>query len=297
MIKSPLIRKLFSCFIALIGFSSILLFLTSCTNEPPAQQKTLYDLSAEEQQWLTKFFNDIMLEHSAIYTLWGSKPVTEIVIEHHSEKEMKAYFDSLSEEEKKNRWIVNDYDLAENWEKWKQIRQLFPIKRYLFFQSEWRRSPDATFVYFVDILKTAITIEENYSLFRKQVGFDFDPTRVVFEMTTNDSIFWKKIDGNSLLWGILFGYGKENAYAFHWKYYEHAANADTFFNSIKHEFSESVPFGELKIGLDNFEIPSFVSFNDNDETIQKYQIEREKIRNQYKNEQFLDLTLKRLTRE
>lgn len=288
---------MFFRFIVLIGFSSIFLFLSNCSTNPPTNEKTLYDLSAEERQWMTKFFNDILLEHSAIYTLWGSKPITEIVIEHHSEEEIKAYFDSLSEEEKKNCWIVNNYDLAENWEKWKKIHKFFPIKRHLFFQSDWRRTPDATFIYFVDILKTALTIEENYSLFRKQVGFDFDPTQVVFEMTMNNSIFWEKINRNSLLWGILFGYGKENAYAFHWKYYEHSPNADTFFSSIKHEFSETIPFGELKIGLDNFEIPSFVSFNDNDEIIQRYRIEREKIRNNYKNKNFLDFTLKRLTRD
>lgn len=195
-----------------------------CCWQLPSRGKSpqnMNGLSKEEQVWLTKFFRDVMLEHSAIYTLWGSKPITEIIIERHSKEEAQAYYESLSEQEKQECWIVEDYDLLKNWGRWQQIQHRFPSTRYLFFECEWRNTSDALFVYFIDILKAAMTITENYPLFQKVVGVDFDPVAVVFEMPNKESLFWNKISGNALLWGILFGFGKENAYAFHWKYMEH----------------------------------------------------------------------------
>lgn len=43
--------------------------------------------------------------------------------------------------------------------------------------------------------------------------------------------------------------------------------------------------------LDNFEIPAFVLFDEEDGTMQKYRAERKKIRKRYRNQSFLDLTL------
>ncbi len=58
-----------------------------------------------------------MLPEHGIYTLWGgSKPMTMIQIDHYSEEEKKAFYDSLIEVEKKNGLVVQGYNLSESWE-------------------------------------------------------------------------------------------------------------------------------------------------------------------------------------
>ncbi len=213
-------------------FLAISFFSYSQDAQPGSQETT--EISKEERVWMTKFFNDFMLDSRAIFTLWGSKPITEVVIDHHSEEEMEAFYNSLSEDEKKQCRVVEDYDLPENWNRWKKVSHRFPIKRYMLFQSNWYNDANATFIYFVDILKTACVIQENYETFRRLVGFDFSPPEVVMEIQDKDSKFWKKARNSSLLWGILFGYGKENAYTFQWKYFERGKKSEKFFSSLHH---------------------------------------------------------------
>ncbi|MCI0381693.1 MAG: hypothetical protein L0207_01385 [Chlamydiae bacterium] len=247
---------------------------------------------------MEEFFNDLMFFERGIYTLWGSKPMTRVVLEHFTQEELENRI--LTEEEKKTAFsLAKDYTLPENWEKWKKISSRFPLKRYLLFQSDWYNDPKATYVYFVDILKTTLVIQENYDTFRNAIGFDFDPTQVVFEMQDKNSKIWEKIrgGGHALLWGILFGYGKKNSYAFHWKYFKEGIN--NFFPSIKNKFSEH-PFrglSNVRIDLNNFAIPSFISFEDQDEVVEKYKKERKRIRKIYKGKDFLDFTLEKITSE
>lgn len=60
-------------------------------------------------------------------------------------------------------------------------------------------------------------------------------------------------------------------------------------------FSNPPPKGQVRISKDNFIIPSFVSFSDEDETISRYKEEREKIMKIYQTGDRLQLTLQKLT--
>ena len=248
---------------------------------------------------MTKFFNDLMLDQSAIYTLWGSKPLTfatAYLMDSYSEEEIQAYYDNLSEEEKKNGRIVEDYDLPENWEKWEKISAKFPIKRYLLFRSKFdAEDPHSFYIFFVNVLKTATVIQENYQLFRDTVGFDFDPLEVTLQIQNQDSEFWKIAFHRSLLVGILCGFGRDNSWAFHWKHKGNSKTCGHFLENLKHTSSTKSLRGKVKIDLNNFRIPSFASFDTNDAVVEKYTQERERIKQLYKDQDFLDLTLERLT--
>jgi hypothetical protein len=265
--------------------------------EEPAIERI--ELTAEERTWMTKFFNRILFEEDAIYTLCGSKPLTEIIIEEYTSEEISAYYNSLSEEEKKKLTAVIEsaYDLPENWRKWEKISSRFPLKKYLFFKSELHKDPRATFLYFVNILNTALVIEEHYPLFRKVVGFDFNPLEVVHEITNKNSKFWKKATSSALLSGILFGYGKKNALTFHWKHFDHPSTCTHFLESCKHHGSNPSSSVQRKeyYAIQNFPIPSFASFDEYDEVVEKYKKERTYIQEVYKGKDFLDETLRRLT--
>lgn len=42
--------------------------------------------------WLTKFFQDVMLDGSAIYSLFGSKPITAISINYYTDEEAMVIY-------------------------------------------------------------------------------------------------------------------------------------------------------------------------------------------------------------
>jgi hypothetical protein len=279
------------------------LFIAPCDAKPfiGKSEKTVQEkIRPEERKWLEKLFTDIMFRENGIYTLYGSKPMTLIVLDHKFEEKMQAWIDGMSEEEKKDLVPLEEpYDLPENWKKWEKIKDHFPMSNYFFLKCP--RKDDSRFedVYFVNIQQTAITIQEHYNLFKQHVGEDFNPLKAVFEIGNERSIFWQKTAKNSMLLGILFGYGEKNAHCFNWKYWaedEGNERMEDFLVSMK-SVSPNDPKDYVTVSTKNFPLPYFASFSPpgEDEVIRKYERERKKIQKSYKRKDFLMETLKKLT--
>lgn len=247
----------------------------------------------EERTWMEKFFKDVMLDNTAIYTLWGTKPMTDIHIHYHSKEEVQAFFDGLSEEEKKTVIVIENYDLPENWVKWEQIRSRYPMKNYLFFKKADPEDPKFARITLVNIKEMTFLLLRNYDIFKQETGVNFDPFQVVFEIE-NDSEFWSAALNNSALIGMLYGFGLENSYSFKWKYGKHPEICNTFCDSLKFKFSDENIMGNTS--LSHFSLPIFASFSSGkDLVIEKYESEREAIKKYYKGRDFLNLTLQKLT--
>jgi hypothetical protein len=277
--------------------SIIFLIFTSC--QPSSGKETHSNvISEEEKEWLTQFFRDIMLYENGIYTLWGAyKPMTIVQVDVYSEEQKKAFYDAMTEEEKKNGFVLEEYSLPETWRKWRQISHRFPMKRYMLFESGLSQEydPESFFIVFVDVLKTAVVIQNNYEAFRKAMGGDFHPLELTLSMNQEDSIFWKKLESHSHLYGLLFGFGDMNSYLFHWKHFDHPQTCDEFCEKVKTITNQEPIGGQVKFTIDNFRLPSFISFNEIDPMIDLYKEERLKIRAMYKDKEFLDVTLQKLT--
>lgn len=273
-------------------FTSIIFFVSACNDSH--EDMPDYSLTSEDKEWLGKFFDDLLFVEGGVYTLWGCKPVTEIVFYHYTEEEMQSNF---SEDEKKDCFIQDVYDLPLNWEKWEKICSRFPFKKHLLFRSHFDEDGKASFVYFVDILKTAVTLESHYDMFRKAVQFDFHPLQVVLEMPDSKSIFWKKVrsaENSDLLWGLLFGYGKTNSFAFHWKFFDCPEVCKKMIESYPYRYSNSPPRGLVRLSVNNFNLPPFISFEDSEEMIHYYKKEQKKIKKAYLNNNRLKVTLNKL---
>ena len=271
---------------------SIFLLISSCNSSKDTKNKSL-NITAEERLWLEQFFKTLMLENKGVYTLYGSKPMTSMVVYYYSEEEINEITELMTEEEKKNAVTVKDDFFAENWEKWAKIQDRFPMKRYLLFKQNVPDHPKVAFVYFVDILKLALTLNEHYAMIKTIIGEDFHPLDVASEYADTTSEFWKKMEGHSALTGILFGYGAKNSWCFHWKHWDHSDQVDSIAQSVKFHFSDTPRYG--KATLKNFPIPIFASFvNGKDEVIEKYEKEREYIKKIYKGKDFLETTLLKL---
>ena len=269
---------------------TIIFFFAGCDKAPndiPSQA-----LSTEERVWMEKFFKDVMLDESAIYTLFGSKPMTAITLSYRSDEEVNAFFDQMSEEEKATAVVVNDYDLPQNWEKWGKIRSRFPMTRYLFFKKADPEDSKFATLYFVDILRVALILQEYHDIFKSETGIDFHPLQVVFEMEKG-SPFWDQVFDNSVLVGLLYGFGLKNSYSFTWKYGELPETCTGFCQALLSRSSDEPTYGNATIS--HFRLPIFASFSEQDEVIEKYEKERGEIKQRYRGKDFLSLTLLKLT--
>lgn len=285
-----------------------------------------------------------MLHETAIYTLAGSKPLTVMPLFYESvpeellrerEKEERIYFllnrnrekdrafyDSLSPIERKEKaYLIEDrdfiYSIEDLWDKWEKIQSRFPIsKRFLLVKKKWGGEswkeifPNCKAVYdvfFVDILKSALVIQENYGLFRQTVGYDFDPLEVVFELENAHSDFWDKLRGEegwryAPLWGLLYGFGRENAFSYTWKGRnkkepDRSEKERLWSASLQPHLScKNRPAIAEKnaFTIAHFSIPIFKSFTDNDPVVAQYETERERIQQIYKGKDFVACTLELL---
>ncbi len=243
------------------------------------------------------FFKEFLLEGSAIYTLWGSKPITRCILYYYTEEEIQYWYDHMSDEEKKNSYVREDPHFEKNWENWEKVQDQFPMTRYLLFKTdnpiEPKTDPKTAMVYFVDILQTALTMLQHYEVFKEAVGAEFNPFDMAYDFKNKDSLFWQRVTDNSALMGILFGYGVENSWMFHWKHFDHDEKNEHFAKALTPKSSDDSRRG--KSTLADFPLPIFMVFNEKDKMVKKYQKEREEIKNIYKGQDFVELTLQKLT--
>lgn len=147
-------------------------------------------------------------------------------------------------------------------------------------------------VYFIDPIKVAHIMSENYTLFKNAAGFDFDPFYEVSQMKTG-SIFWDKVETSPVIHGLLFGFGLKNSLKFYWEHWGQSEDAEGFADCVAPYVSDRLTDG--KSNLETLTVPAFMSFFENDEVIEKYKKEREVIRVEYQGKNFLEYTLKKLT--
>ena len=199
-------------------FLAIVFVFSSCSKSP--EKKASFDLTKEERAWMEDFFRGIMIEERGVYTLWGTKPVTEIIIDYYTDEDKQALLKQMSKEQLENGVLCKDYCLGENWEKWEKMRERFSINRYLLFKKP-HSDRKLAYLYFVDILKLSATLQEHYDLFSRETGLDFDPLQVVLNIEQGSEFWdlvWDKSVNNAALLGVLFGYGIKNAFCFQWKW-------------------------------------------------------------------------------
>ena len=313
----------------------ILLVIFLIFNAYSSHNKTTlkkFNISSEEYTWLEKFFRKFMLEESAIYTLAGTKPLTEIHVYYKDQitdedrrnlyyillncnnKKDMIFYRTLSNEGKKKSILIPDkhfiYKIDELWDKWEKIQHRFPLsKKFLLVKHERSLEEVQTFdpkckkfydVFLINIYQTALILQKHYNLFKQAVGYDFDPLSIVFDLEKEHSDFWNRIKDSKhcILWGLLYGFGEKNSYGFLWKWRhiknEQLHNKEKEFSKTIKQYS-SVNDRMFLYSIKDFPIPSFASYSDNDPVVAKYKMERKKIQRLYKRKDFVDFTLQLLT--
>lgn len=204
------------------------------------------------------------------------------------------------DEQEKISWEPK-YDFENSWDAWEKALELTNIHDYLISHVS-REQGHLDFVYFVNILETAKALQSHYSLFKTYVGFDFDPLEVTLEFGEESSLFWKTMFEASTspeqvcLWGILFGYSFENSYPYSWIFRDKDQSKTS--NFIDHMFNKVInnpkPLDFKHLSSQDFPLPGFISFSEEDGTSEKHAKERERIKCLYKGKNIEDVFIKKL---
>ena len=261
----------------LLCFLSI--FICSCNRSSLLKEK--------ERALLTKFFEELLLDHGGAYTLLGSKPATiEDLIDMSPENYLKLqeYLAAHPEIPK----IEIDRHVEEGWEILK--KNPIPISnRYIL--TEVNSGSDTLLVF----LNTALAIQslkEHYSEFKRASGSDFDPIEEVENLRLGKHDLWRQVFRDFICQGILLGYGAENSRLFA-KLYSERANGSLQDDYQASENSDPRINADCYLNEIPFRIPIFVMFdkNESEELLGKYRNEREQIKKFYANKSFLGETL------
>jgi hypothetical protein len=282
-------------------FLIISLFLSGCVESQKEETSSrTFSLSQEEKMWLKEFFRDLLFKTPGAYTLFGTKPISTsciYLLTEEDKQKMDDYYWTLPEEER-SKLRRRRYDYDKNYEKWKQIKDRFPIRQYLFGSFLLPMDDKVELVIFVNIEETLRTLLKYYGDFRRVLGRDFDPLQVVFEVEDRSSEFWNAVIRHHSLQGILLGFGRDNAWFFEWdlKYERERNQIGEFLASLP-----MTPVGDEEIenyGPHNFSLPIFTSYGlyPDKALIEGYKKERERIRSLYKGRDEVDVALNWLTR-
>jgi hypothetical protein len=265
-------------------------------------------VTKEERKWMEKFFREFFLESSAVYTLFGTKPISAqtmiyISAEEH-QKRMKALLKRegiVGEEREKMLSEMSqehlEYDLHKNWEKWVSFIARHPNSPFIFTKRK-TLSENLWTGHILNIQQTIWILEKYYDVFKKALGFDFDSVAVTMDFKNEDSAFWEQVFANHLLSGIVYGYGYKNSYFFYLlsKASKKSAEEHPIFFSLTRKREPD----NRNLSVENIILPRFRSFGlpfNKDPIFERYKLEREKIKKNLNESNFFEMVFLQLTGE
>jgi hypothetical protein len=275
-----------------------------CFKHPHSVSHQLASLSHDERESLEFLFRSGVAFDSFGYCLFGDKPLSVLVYcktPSIPEDTLYSYHSRFYSVNKK---------INQGWETWKKTKHKFQLKNFEIIES--RNFIDNNFSAIVLINKKAIlaTVSSHIEDFRSILGHHITAPLLLEEILKSQNIFGEVLKNHQGLIGTLLGYGRNNAWLYHEKNKIqlivkkernsikklHTSLAQKKWNTLNKKlqpFSRQQYFNPLFM---NF--PSFMADLDSDETrilYKKYKEQYQRILNQYKNGDFLEITLNQLT--
>ncbi|NGX44943.1 MAG: hypothetical protein K940chlam2_00083 [Chlamydiae bacterium] len=168
------------------------------------------------------FFEEFFLNSPGIYTLFGTKPLSEISLNDATYdkwlEELKPHLEGLPEKDrakklKKLKEYCDQNLLPSYWEKWMHWIKNHPSKNFLFLKRPTIYESLSN-LSVLNVVEASWIMQEHYDLFSRELGMEFDPFSMSLEFDNPESPFWEKIFSSHLLQGILLGFGERNSYFF-----------------------------------------------------------------------------------
>lgn len=236
---------------------------------------SLSKIPEEKRNILSILFSHFVFDKCFAYTLFGSKPMSTTAVYKPSRASVLILYQNYS----------NCY-LDSLWNTWEKYKEIFPMNNFVFLTQE---KGDFFEIYFINKKNCLMVIEENLSLFQNEMGFKKTSQEILDSLYNSEDIFCDALKKSQILYGILFGYGRENAAGFY------NLHCHPNRHIIKH--SERIDHDWLSTPFCALELPRFASFSEEEGTrlIRKYDAERKEILDVYSKGDFLEITLKKLS--
>lgn len=266
-----------------------LLFCCGCSNSEKSDERL--------------FLENVMIRENGLYVLMGSKPMCNFPINHGypetEEERKKSYEDALSKDGGENSY--EDYENYSKdcqklvhlhhrrlWDAWQKKMQDYVALRYKFVS---RKIPNGDYEdgLFINIASTLYVLKSHYEDFAKIIGMHFDPNIILNEIGDNNSSFWEKAFQSHYLMGLLFGYGKRNAFLYNWGV-ESGISIPKVKIKDQRDIDQIVEISFKKnVKLSDLRLPLFGVYSVDDSTIARYRKEREMIIQELNGRNFMEV--------
>lgn len=248
-------------------------FFAACSKNAPIP----YPQDIEREK-IEGFLSQFLLEEGGIYTLFGDKPITDICFFIGTSEDISL--EGLSDEAMKRVVYIDNESNLENWNVWKKYTQSIAYKQFCFIEVPCPADPLHVLYVMLNLKEVKKIICQYEKEFWSRIGVNLQNFEE--EVKNPKSFFWKKILTDHYLMGLLHGYGEKNS---------------IYFGKLLENLGSPIPFTELRgpFSPDNFPLPVYASSQQGDSKKRSYEKQREKIKKIYKNKDFVEVTLKRLT--
>ena len=237
-------------------------------------KKILSNIPKEDYQALDALFRCLVFERYFAYTLFGSKPMT------HYGAFCEQHYQKITHPGSK--FIFLNY-----WKVWKKYSHLpeFQTANFVFIEE---KDSELFRVHFLNKKNVIRNVKDNIHVFQEVLGDNITPEQVLDLILKSNNVD-EALGAGDLLCGILFGFGIENARAFHQIY--------QLGLPLK---NDAAPFHNEEFVPYLLPLPYFMVFQPSTQTEmlrKQYQQEREKILELYSKGNFLEITLTQLLKE
>jgi hypothetical protein len=170
---------------------------------------------------------------------------------------------------------------------------LFPSQHYLILKEKsWAKNFDIFSIIIINKYAFIKTIDKNLELFRSILNKKINSQQILKNIENGKIGFIETIKNNQILWGILLGYGKCNAFLYAKNDRPYLWSLSLINTPLLKSCNEVIP------GLSRIKSVCFVGDPAHPETIHlknKYKKTRKKILSIYNTGHFFENTLKKLT--
>lgn len=192
-------------FLSLIFASLLLLFFAyqkNISQKMPFVQSNieqiLSSMSEPDRQELCSFFKLLSSDCNFSYTLFGNKPISLV--------------DYSTQITSSNLYHPSEFLILENgWARWESHAIFFPSQEFVLKRC---KDGENIGIYLIHKKHTLQTITDNLDIFQKILSAIVEPKLLLQELCDPKQNIMKTLNDNSILLGILLGYGRTNSLDF-----------------------------------------------------------------------------------
>jgi len=275
------------------------------------EKKPIDQIDLSDRQDIEIFFRTLVYESHIGYTLFGDKPVS---IEGYFIQEPSCH---LALWKSSSKMSMNNL-----WKTWEKYQSKLKIKNYIILNEANPAAENLRTITVINKQAFLAKVCEHLDDFQDVLGKNMTPEKLLAQLTLPHASLYETLQRNEILYGILLGFGKENAKYF-LKRFKLSQTIDSETHLDKHPYeSYSLRWSlshsslyHLKEELSSLEkslfffgwnsqfcpiqSPRFIAIKDNPETLalqEQYRELQHKLLKIYSEGDFLTITLDRLCR-